>query len=39
MKEWATAKKSYQEILDIDIAKFNELYRTLKVPALVIPEE
>ena len=39
VKEWDLAKQNYKDIVDIEVARFNELYSTLNIPALVIPEK
>lgn len=38
MGEWATHKKTLENIITGDVSAFNDLYDALKIPALVIPE-
>jgi len=38
MGEWATHKKTLEDIINGEVSEFNDLYDALKIPALVIPK-
>lgn len=38
-KEWETYKAALDKLINIDVAKFNEMYKQKAIPALIVPEK
>lgn len=38
-KEWETHKTALDKLINIDVAKFNEMYKQKAIPALIVPEK
>jgi photosystem II stability/assembly factor-like uncharacterized protein len=38
MQEWATHKATLEKLINVDVAKFNEMYKQKAIPALIVPD-
>jgi photosystem II stability/assembly factor-like uncharacterized protein len=38
-KEWETHKATLDRLINVEVAKFNELYKQKAIPALIVPEK
>ena len=38
-KEWETHKATLDKLINVEVAKFNEMYKQKAIPALIVPEK
>lgn len=38
-KEWETHKATLDKLINVEVAKFNEMYKQKAIPALIVPKK